>query len=241
MAGIQETTNARFHRNIEPIIAEEGSLLRFRIVADTFIAGPADLFVLRTSALHEHKRQYERILHISLRIADTVLSSWAIYRQEREWETDIGKESVGMVLRRSKWDIKADLSSHSYRIIGAQPTISITTRYVDEASCTSLISSILELDRMLISGVSLNERSEFDQYEWHELAIFRALDWGILNLAWNFFRENVAVEELVFRITKEIDDVLDKVGDHKVIELIEMLYESPRTEAAKILYQEPFS
>jgi hypothetical protein len=238
MFELDQKTNANRVRNVQPKTAELGSLIRFYKIANDLVNGLSDLFVLRTPAPEDFKRHFERILHISLQVSNTSLTSWSIFRQNREWDAEPEEEHFGLVLRQARWDTITDLSKESYKRHNTQPSVTITTRYMTDDDCDDLLNEIQILDRLLIAGVNLEMRPETVSGEWDEIAISRAFDWGGVNLTWNVSRYNDRCETAAIAVTRTMEAILKEhsLKHPNTIEAIDMLYPSSRPETTALLF-----
>lgn len=226
-------TNANNIEYIAPSVLRKGSIPRFRVIASTLVTGPENLFVVRTSNLEDFTRHFERILHIELRVTNTMHSSWSIFRQDRHWEDTREDSHFGLVLRHSIWDIKTDFAGRSFEKPNLYPNVTTAMYYVNDGQEKSLIPYIQELDTLISSGMHIIPRPDFDVWEWKELLVARLFDWGYAELSWSYSKHNLQSEKVAFRITYLIENIIENQRLQNItVESINMKYDILPQEVA---------
>jgi len=228
-------TNARRVENLIRQPNRSHTFLRFNAIAETLVMGPENIYVRRDLSDYETINDFELILRLLLRGRDRSKTSWALYRQEREWD-DNTEETLGCVLRYANWDSQAELAAKSWES-QAGPIVSMITRYIDPSYCSRLVPACQALDQILVSGISLDERLEDDHPNWHELSVFRMFDWGSVDLAWSNIRSSSVCEAAIFTLMASIEEILreHQSTEQDTIEALEMRYRSPNPETVELI------
>lgn len=73
---------------------------------------------------------------------------------------------------------------------------------------------------------------------WGELSIYRAFDWGVVDMTWSISQHNEECEAAAFNIAALIQELVAtyQVDQRNTVEEVAMLYECFAQEAEKILF-----
>ncbi len=226
-------TNAHRVQNRIRRKVQAHTLLQFRRIARTLIKGPDSILVRRNTSDYNKLSDFQLVSRIALQSINRV-SSWAIYQEE---QNEPHEKVPGCVLRYVTWDAKADLESRSWESENS-PRVTMVTRYIeDEPYCGSVMQSRLDLDAILIDGITLEPRPETNTVEWYGIEIYRLFERSYFELGWNSSMQNLRCEIALINLAKTIEETLH---EHQLytfsnIEALEMIYDSPSQEAMELL------
>src|SRR3569832_2718737 len=101
MNNIYGQTNSRRVQITNRVILGAGTLSNIQATANDLILGPNAIFVQRNPS--DSLKHLERILHIVVRVPNSRIQSWSVFRQDREWEADRGEDLYGWVFVFVVW------------------------------------------------------------------------------------------------------------------------------------------
>lgn len=218
--GIVLDANAAQTTSELSVLFRQGILPHIRAVSGVIVEGPKLVLVQRTA--RGSLRALERVLHIIVRVPNRELTSWSVYRRERDW-THKGQDERGCVLRSSRWDTVTDFRLRPWER-GEQPTVKTTLRYLHADEAISLAPLFLELDQRITTNFTLAKRPARSDPGWSELTIERLLNWGVVNLTWGGSRESVGVEAMVAELRRTIGHLIQATDERPVVKHMVQMY-----------------
>lgn len=237
MSDVYDETNARKVTIKARKPARTHTSLYFGIVANYFIRGPESIAVRRNLTDYRRLRYYEKIVHITLRIPNVSISSWSIFRQDRNWGERKEQEHEGCVLRYATWDLQAANATQAWKS-RSTPNVKSIVRYITDQDCMAVTAPCVSVDQVLVSGVPIAQLSETQSVSsypgWGELSVSRLFTWGNVDLSWGNKGRSLQLEELVFSLAKAIQSTIhqNNLWEHELIDALEMFYGCPEPEVA---------
>ena len=151
----------------------------------------------------------EPIYRCTLNIPNKEKVSWQIFSDERNLAAN------HMVIVIWKWNKKEDIFYYRHlngitpKAQDKFPHLHAHVHVCSRKEMQNIFAKLTLLDKILISGINLEERkkSDFEKVHWNEIEIYRSYDWGMIKGAWNRLKQNLQAEA----ITEDIDTFLMKI------------------------------
>jgi hypothetical protein len=101
----------------------------------------------------------------------------------------------------------------------------MNTRFVSAHACAPLRPLFQALDKSILEGISLSSRPRPEYPTWQELSVWRALDWGLVDVTWLVVQQNRVVERHMLDLTTEIDHILEHAKSEPIeVAVFRMVY-----------------
>jgi hypothetical protein len=226
-------TNARHLTNI--VITDNDrkpAIARAMDIAQALVLGPNAVFVRRNLDDYKRLRDFERVLQVVRRDRGRGLTAWTVYSQDREWYREREEEHTGCVLSLSQRLKYKELPDGL-----VMPNFSTVIWYMDEEYIAPLNQRIIELDKLITSGIAIAKRDSTEELNWRELSIFRAFDWGTIDITWNSAMSNTRLEAALLVLQDGIEVLLaeQQLRRSQLVESMEMYYTFPEPDVAAFL------
>lgn len=213
-------TNSLRCQNVHPVVYQPRTLPNLRAVANDLVEGPEDIVVRHKSDARD--LVFERVFRLLIRIPNSRIESWTVFRRERSWAVP-DSDDPGAVLRHCRWDMKIDLDLRTWET-SVPSALAATTFYVTEVASAPLGSPFASLDAQLQHGIGLTPRAHPESGSWQELSLWRAVDWGVVDLTWLITMENLQVEDVAFVIARMIESIIGGVIRQPDVSMLKMIY-----------------
>lgn len=226
--GVSDKTNADRVLIRTNTLANKHTQSWFRAVAETFLKGPAYIYLRRNVGDLDRLSNFVRTFYADVSSLHR-RSSWAIYQEDNG-------SIPGCILRHAAWDREMDVRLQSWKVEDI-PRISSTTYYVTEPKCADVLHWCGVLDQALATGPKLEPRPGTDKPTWNHLSVFRAFDYGYKDIGWNLSVRNISCEEAIAKLTATIEESLRRQEARSLNKLaqMEMVYEEASHEIIETL------
>jgi hypothetical protein len=214
---------------------------RLRKYAQMIINGPSELVITNDKNSIEHSQHVERILHISERRPNELLTAWSLFSISRMfYNTEAEQFDDGLVLRRSRWLTHLDFGEKEVAL-NSTPNVITEVMYISRKRCAELLAHLMRLDEAIIGGIPLVKRDNERTVVWSEITLMRLFDWGKVDYSWDSSRENSVSETCLLSIMTCIDRLIreEHESQQEHVKLINAMYEMPLEDFTKLLASKP--